>query len=539
MITWLQTSFGRHHKLLLGLLLGITIISFVFFGAWSGAQGGRGQTYLGVKMDSPRALERYMDALRLSGRGNNISYDDLKFQIFRTHLADVAQIPDPTAEQLKKFLPGALNTTESEVGKRVSDIISVAMTTLGTSKSNAEVRVERFLADLWRMQKAMEILAGPGYAQPFEAAMEWSLENTQWTVEAATLAGEKFSPTITPDEEKVQAYFESHKEQYKLPPRVTLAYAVFPPEKVEIDPATEKDLRKYAMEHTADFPDLDVGKLDEYLQTHRAEIEKRWKDEQIGIQTASRISTLIADEMPIGGTAPGAEKIDQILAANKITTTAIPSFDENSVPNGLQVPANILRQGLELSENVWRSDAYTLGTSAVVLFHKKTDPARDPELAEVREKVTADYIQQEKSRLFAERVTEVGKKLREEVAAGKKFEDVAKELTLQVKSYPAFKFMTMPPDFFGIYQTLIPSLNETPVGSVTPVLRSGPDAIYVLLVKKELPQIDMTAPEIQTKQEQMAAQATMTTLQGSRQSGMPGMLAELYGKSNPQPTQGN
>jgi peptidyl-prolyl cis-trans isomerase D len=519
MLTWIQTSFGKHHRVLLGALLGITIVSFVFFGAWSGAQGARrAKTFLGVDLNSQKQMESYLDfAFFDSVIGTGLAQGDSKTAILLKHLADTAQIPDPTPEQAKKFFE-TLSKSAPNLQGGLAAVVEAASNRLGIRPEAAALRFERFLFTLWRVQAVKTILAGPGFAVPYGSALQWRAETTRWTVETATLPAASFSPQIPAPEDTLKTYFAENKENFRLPPVVHASYALFSPSPEDIAAVTEtptdEQLKAYVFNNFQNIkiPGFDLFKLDEQLKTHRAELEKSWRAAQARDRLAGRISTLMALQLPVSDEPANPDHISSVLSANGSAETPLPAFDKDSIPQNLPVPGTLLGNVLKLTSEIWRSDVYPLPDKVVVFFHKKTDPSRLPEFAEVREKVTAAYLAQEKKRLFAEHSARIGKQLREAAAAGKNFAQTARDLGLSTEEIPPFTFPESPEKFNTT--SLLPELNRLAEGEITPVLKNGEDTFYARLVKKDAPPFDLNAPEVQTRTAQNALTFAQLTLEG-------------------------
>lgn len=524
MITWIQTSFGKHHKVLLGLLLGITIISFVFFGAWSsaGPGGTRTQSYLGLNLGSARETAPFRKYLRFE-YGDDLlrRVDEQQYRmwflgnILDAHMADALQIPDPNDAQLKAF------------AERNPDIVAKIKTLAPGEKQD----FAHYLNTRWRIEHAGNILRGPGYALPFESALAWRIINTQWTIETATLANASFSPAFTPSEDALRNFYEQNKENYRIPPRLTLATATFQPDATDAAaiapdaaPPTENELRQHAYANAQAFtPQLDLAKFDDQLKTRKDEIIQHMRTSKIRDHLAGRISTLLADELPVD-IPPAPDKIAKILAATKATQHTLAPYGKDSIPTGTGIPNALLEAALKLGNDVWRSDVYPLGNNnVIVFFHQKTDPSRIPTLEEVRDKVTASFVQQERNRLFSEHCVATGKQLNAALAEGKTFADAARALGLTVKTYPPFKFIALPNELQALENTLPGELNATAEGGLTPFLRNGPDALYAYVLKKEAPAFDATLPEVRTQEKIRADFAAQSSLNAIR--------AELQGRA--------
>ncbi|MDR2862357.1 MAG: peptidyl-prolyl cis-trans isomerase [Puniceicoccales bacterium] len=507
MITWLQTSLGKHHKTLLGLLLGVTIVSFVFFGAWSNAHPERGaKLFFGVDLNSARASEPYSDFAVLSAllEGRRATDDGIHLGILFSYLADTAQIPAPSPEKLKKSVEESFGGEES-LRSKWALFVGEVQRLLGTSGAQENVlpRIERYFSMRWRIQQVQERLLGPGYSLPFESALEWRAQNTQWTLDTATLSAASFSPKIEPDEAALKGYFEKNKESFRIAPRITVNYAAFTPSAADqaavTATATVDQLRNFALENAQSIPGFDLAKLDEQLKSDagRVSLEASWREAQVRDVLVARVSMLLAEKLPVEEEAPPAEKIKQVLEPAGAALTPVGAFDETSVPTTLPVSPGILANALSLSAEKWRSDIYPSGAGVVVFFHQKTDPARIPAFEEVREKVNTGFLRAEKSRLFSEHTRTVRDQLGSAIAGGKKFAEAAQALGLTVKSHPAFKPGSPPSELSPVRDALFAELPALSAGDLAPVLRNGADALYVRIDKKETPELDLNAPEIQ------------------------------------------
>ena len=338
MITWLQTSFGKHHKLVLGLLLGVTIISFVFFGAWSGVGSMRSAKFLGVNLNSSREMERYSNIFALQyGQvpHSNFGYtQEGQYLIFSLHLADTLQIPNPNTDQLREFL-GTIFGGQENIAAKVAEQTQQASRNLHINEQQAKARLEQVYNDIWRLRRAQEILSGPGYALHSEAASFWKERNTDWTIEAASLASDSFQPAIQPTEEQLQTYFESNKQKYELPPEVSLSYVIFPAANAaSVGKPSDEELRQFAMANAQHIAGFDFTKIDESIAAHREAILQRWTHEQTGLRSASAASNFLAEELPFAEKEeenPTSAEIDQKLTSSQLRRVFSPALSKYNV----------------------------------------------------------------------------------------------------------------------------------------------------------------------------------------------------------------
>ncbi|MDR3228943.1 MAG: hypothetical protein LBT53_05985 [Puniceicoccales bacterium] len=511
MITWIQTSFAKHHKVTLGALLAVTIVSFVFFGAWSGAASGmRSASYLGVDLGDLQAREPYDDlAVLVGARG-------IEPLIFSKHLADVAQIPAPTDAQLAQLYQGG-NVAMTPTIRRLFFVEQLKRNSRSApaSQEAVEARVDEAFRLLWRIEKSEKLLGGPEYTPPFEGVVQWRVGNTKWTIETATLAGAPFNPKVEVTDEKLKPWFAEHKADFTIKQQVAVGIAVFPATPADLkplageSPPSEDELRNFALNHSdvlkAGYPAFDVQKLDEHLKNNRADILRVWNSTKAPLDRLGERVTKWLDKR-FKGNPPSYDSAKLAFVSEGAMIAEPTPFGEDGVPTSVKVgdaavPAELLKNALRLSREDWCSSQYDMplepGKPArvVVFFHSKTIPAREPSFTEVREKIAAAYTVAEKSRLWDKHSSEVWQKLNAEIKAGKKVSDVAKVLGLASKNYPAFAFFSggFPPELFPVMSALSQELLRTPERALTPKLRNGADTLFVYLAKREVS--DPTTPE--------------------------------------------
>ncbi|MDR1498053.1 MAG: hypothetical protein LBS59_06570 [Puniceicoccales bacterium] len=523
MITWLQTSFTRHHRVLLAALLGLTIVSFVFFGAWSGVRGSkRPSPFLGVDLNSQRESAPYEDFIRFSGAffPDHIAGLDLKTVVLLKHLADTAQIPDPSPEQIRKLLESCIPSLSdpAKLNQWLADGVADISIKLGIRPEDAQTRFNNFLVTFCRLKKVQDVLAGPGYALPFDGVISWLADTTLWTIETATLSASTFSPKIPTPDDALNRYFDENKETFRLPPVVSASYAVFSPiaeDSASVPAPSDPELRAYAHNNAQDIkiPGFDIKRLDEFLKSNRADLEKSWRIVKTRDNLAGRISALLADKLPIEDIAKP-DRITSFLSDNGSVETPLPPFDKDTVPSTLPIPAVLLGNALKLSPEIWHSDVYPLPDKVVVFFHKRTVPSRIPEFAEAREKITAAFSAKEKQRLFSEHARLVGEQLRKAAAAGKTLAQSAPSFALSLENLPPFTFASLPEKFSGVSNFLKMELNSIPEGGVTFLPLNSDNFLYVRLLKKGTPSLDTGKAEIQLRTKEAALNAAQFTLIG-------------------------
>jgi peptidyl-prolyl cis-trans isomerase D len=152
---------------------------------------------------------------------------------------------------------------------------------------------------------------------------------------------------------------------------------------------------------------------------------------------------------------------------------------------------------------------------AVVLVWKELLPSREPSLAEVRDKVRADAIDNKRRVAFVEfgRVLKAG--IQRRLKDGASFEAAAEEAAgstkITVKSYPAFTLRSRPKDIDpGVFS----ALETLDKGSVSDMEASADKGVLVYAADKKLPVVNESNPLYAQTKLQLAdtfARTTTTT----------------------------
>ena len=94
--------------------------------------------------------------------------------------------------------------------------------------------------------------------------------------------------------------------------------------------------------------------------------------------------------------------IDSFIAAQKLTVKAIPPFTRDNPPALLGGSPEVAAQAFRLSNERIVSDPISTPLGAVILVWKESQPSHKPLFTEVREKVLADYVENERRKRFVE-----------------------------------------------------------------------------------------------------------------------------------------
>jgi len=522
-ITWLQTNTQKHHRLIFGFLLVVVAVSFVFYTGTGPSQPTfRGETkYLGVDLGNRRSVERFDDALRLSGfrvDGERRTYE-LCLAIARRHLADSLEIPTPTAEavqarvreQLTRGAGGTLDPKPWEA------FVSGLQVELGCDRAEALARLEAVLEDQLRWETASELLAGPGHASPGEVRRVLEEMGTRWTVQVAALDAEAFKPAFPDDLAKAKSHFAANVERHRIPARIKLRATTFPASAPRKRTVTDEEIQTHAYNFAQELGIAD-GKVAEEAPRRKDEITARILARDAVQEDCANLSDLLAQRFPLVDQAPGAPDIDAWIAAQKGATRELPAFSVGEEPSVPGIPASAIRAASALAESTaWHTEFYPTSAGAVVLTVAERTPSRLPAFEEVQAAALADWRASERARLLLLRAKEAGVALSKALAAGKSFGEAARETGLALQTSPApFTAANVPEAVQGTTVSTLSELAEAGEGKVTGGIRvAGGNFVYLHPTKREVTPVDTASEAFRNAMANVARQNARTTLYGN------------------------
>ena len=491
MITWLQNATGKHHRLIFGFLLVIVVVSFVFYGfAGRGALKGSGSyMYQGVDLNDPAVRSRFRDATFFAQMtGQRIDNNGLMQRVAELSLADALGIPNPSETEIRKI---ARQATTGPDGKTSADAINkfidFASKQLNASDLETRARFETYIKDTWRINKAVTTLSGTGHATASQVKRILDRERSQWTVDVATFASEKFKPEIKVDEVKVKEAFESDKNAYRLPARVAVTAAIFSSVAPDNNPVSDDEVINMGY-NLADKFKFETGKVKEQALAKRAELEKIVRGERAVTNLAGTISDELAEKFPIESTKADSKELAAWLKTKGAQLTPVPEFDVNSAPTIAKIPAEALRVAGELNEKEWRTEVYRSEGSAVFILLNKRTPDRLPAFDEVKTKAIDNWKNTVRNRLLNEEVTKLAKAIQDDVSAKKSFGDSAKAHGLAFSSPAAFTVYSVPETLTGANENTGLLIEAAGVGKITAAIRTTKgDFVFIRPAKTEIP----------------------------------------------------
>jgi peptidyl-prolyl cis-trans isomerase D len=526
MISWIQRTFQQHFRAMFGVLLVVTIISFIFtIGASPGiGRAGpevRSQSFFGHDLSrvganesfgNDAALSVYLQAgfmPRDSGQIQEYAYQ----RIAALALADQLKIPVPTDEDLKKHIT-TLGAFAGPDGQFDANRYASYRDSLRANARVSEGDIARVLKDDIRVMRLQEVLVGPGYVLPSEVRTQLALADSSWTISVATVDYSTFKPEIPVSEDALKRFFDEASFRYTIPPSVGVDYVEFPSaaylSAVTVNPA---EVRAFYDENSARFPRPDAAKNpadaakpanpDADFAAVQPQVEQALK-----LEKAQRLALKVAADLTVSvyeqKLKPGSPALREVLDKDHVTLKSAKPFHRDAVPPELNWSEQVVENALALTADRSVSDALPSANGGIVLFWRETLPSRQPALAEVHDRVAADFRELERRKRFAELGRTVHAELQDRVKAGASLEQAAAavgQLKLTVKDFPPFTRREPPKDFPASARGVLDQLDK---GAVSELMASEENGIFVYVKDKKLPDLSESSPLFAATQAQLA-----------------------------------
>ncbi len=536
MISWIQRSYQHHFKVVFGVLLAVTIISFIFtIGAAPGI-GRAGpkmlrQQFFGHDLSRQGSSDQLFSDASISvqlslgfGALSGIESADLqRYAYQRTAalaLADQIKIPVPTKDDIVAHLK-LLPVFAGPEGQFDAGRYATFRDNLKTNPRLSESDITRVVSDDVRITRVQQLLAGPGYVLPVEIREQVVRADSIWTIAIAATDYAAFKPEIPVNEDALKRFFDDNAFRYDVPARVAVDYVEFrAADFVGAVTVTDADVRAYYDENRARFPvphekkaedDKKPGQLtaavpdkpDADFAVVRPTVEQALKAERamrLAAKTAADLTVAIYEQR----LKPGMPAFNEFLAKSKLTARQVAPFYRETVPPDLGWTPQIVDQALQLAADRPVSDALPSASGSLVLFWRQTLPTYRPELAQAREHVVADYKENERRKRFVETGRTVHSQLEARLKAGDPIEQAAAAATalkLEVKSLPSFVSRQPPKD---IEQFEFGAIGRLESGQLSDFILTEDKGAFVYVKERKLPDLAENTLQYTTARAQLA-----------------------------------
>jgi peptidyl-prolyl cis-trans isomerase D len=542
MISWIQRNFQRHFRTIFGLILFVMIVSFIFtIGATPGIGHSdnrtRTQPFFGYNLASTDDQRHIFGDAALSiylhygfPIGDNAQLE--RYALERTAtiaLADQLHIPAPSEDVLAGYIKtmGAFADANGTFDPDKYNTFRETQVLAGFNSPATVADVSRVLIDNWRAEQASKLLAGPGYVLPGDIKTQLARDDTQWTIAVASVDYAKYDPTLTPAPAEIAKFFDANPARYQVPDRVSVDYIDFPAaDFVPQVNVTDADVRAYYDANPARFPkpaasiSLVKPTPDSNFAAVRPQVEAALKLERaqnLAAQAASDAALALYNEK-IDGVTP---QLDAFLAEHHLTLKSLAPFSVDAPPAELGGSPETANEAFRLGKDHFFSDALTTPAGSVILLWKETLPAYTPLMSEVLSKVTADYKEDLRHKLFT---NELGSTIHDQLVArlkaGDTFEkavtvaNVVASITtaanpaapatgvkIEIKTFPPFTQRQPPKD---LATSIRANLDRLETGNVSNLIFSDNKGWFVYVVAKKRPDLTEANPQFVSARDKLA-----------------------------------
>jgi len=536
MISWIQRSFQHHFRTVFAVLLVVTIISFIFTIGASPGIGRAGpkalrQRFFGYDLsrqgtsdhifgDANISVQLEMGSAALSNVDGSALQQYAYLRAAALAVADQLKIPAPTKDELLAYIR-TLPAFQGPDGQFNASRYATFRDSLKINPRLTEGDISRVIRDDFRMSRVQQLLAGPGYVLPGEIRDGMVRANSTWTLVIATTDYAAFKPEIAVNEDALKRFFEDNAFRYDVPARVALDYVEFrAADFLDRVTATDAEVRTYYDDNRARFPAPSEKKAegdkkpgqpgatapanpDADFAAVRPAVEQALRTER-----ATRLAARAAADLTVAlyeqKLKPHTPAFDEFLGKSKLAPKPVAPFHRDTVPAELGWTPQIVEEALQLTADRPVSDALPYAGGSLVLFWRDTLPPYRPDLAGVRDRVVADYRENERRKRFVEAGQALHKQLEARLKAGDSFEQAAAAaaaLKLEVKTYPAFSARQPPPDIMHYDFNAVGHLQA---GEMTDMQLTEDKGAFIYVKERKLPDLAEANPQFAAMRAQLA-----------------------------------
>ncbi|HRE83912.1 MAG TPA: peptidyl-prolyl cis-trans isomerase [Opitutaceae bacterium] len=532
MISWIQQTFQQHFRIALIVVLGVIIVAFVFTigaapGFGPGSTKAMNRPFFGVNLGNQEDVRRVLGDAQVSVY-LQVGYPALdgarleQYALQRYAALTVAndlRLPAPTSSEVTEFVK-TRGAFAGQDGNFDAARYAQFRDSLKMGGGMTESDVARVISDDFRYDRLQKLLAGPGYVLPNDIKQELVRGDTRWTLGVASVDYAAFSPKIETPDAELAKFFEENVFRYEIQPQVRVRVVDFPVANYAAQVRlTDAEVRAYYNANPARFPKPAAvgadGKPSVQLPTPDANPDadfaavKSQVEAALTLEKARHLSGEAASNLTLAlyeGKVTRAQ-LDAFLAGRGLTAKPIPPFGRDAAPPELMGSSDVAGEAFKLNEGRFFSDAVGTASGNVVLLWEENVPARQPQLAEVRARVVADFTENEKRKKFVE----AGRAAKAQVEARLKAGDSFEKAVATAAAAAGFKAEVKTPAAFTLREpdrelapSVIGSLETLQKGSVSELVLSGNQGTLVYVIDRQVPAIDDSNPRYSETRTQIA-----------------------------------
>jgi SurA-like protein/parvulin-like peptidyl-prolyl cis-trans isomerase-like protein len=544
MIAYLQTHMRRHGKILLILVMGLVIVSLLYFGnARPVHEGGQGNYQVYGRNISKADFESAKDAFAffLSLQyGKPIHRNDVDNpESHRQILMNLA-----LAEKAHRL---GIRVTDEEVGLRIR-----AMPIFQVNGQFSEQRFTEILAnelpkrrlnegnlqEIVSMQIALarlnELISTTALVSPADVDEYLRLLNEKMEVAVAKFDEKSFKSIAPPDENQLKAFYKENEDRFRVPKKIKVIYVEFPVPADATKP-TDAELRAMYDQNVAQMGGQTGGtpKFEDVKELLRKAVNQQHQQETIN--KVGRIAT----DFSLKFATEGKEKPDfRALAAEE--KLPVKETDYVSGPadlKGIKAAEHFAAEIAKLSKDNPVSLPVPAENVIYVAHWLDTRESTVPEFAQVKDKVLELW----KRNAALTQARETGKSARAKfgqlLAEGKTFDQASKTLGLRWENLPPFSMRDIAPtDSNRFFKQSALSVRAGTAGDFHP----DPTGGFFIFVKNKQPidpaKLAEQRPEVEALLDRNTRGITLFEFRRKvlEESGLMPLFAEAEGADEPQ-----
>jgi hypothetical protein len=495
--------FFRKHRWILIITLGITAVTFVFWGVPSGARngGGRGSGDYGSiygRKISPEAFhnaeaEVYLDYFfKTSGWPNknpSISKRDLDEQIYvRLMLVQKAEdlgiyISDATTATAAIEMLHSLGRNGQAVPMNV--FIKQILQPEGLTAGDFKNYIRHDLA-FGQLRRALG-LAGE-FVTLQEAAAVYERQYQELSVEAVFFSASNYLASVAMTPAAIAQFYTNHLAEYRLPDRVQVGYVAFEAtnfqaeaeqklSQTNLNDQVETDYVRYGGDIPgAKTPEEKKAKIREALILRQALADAR--------QQANEFANAVFNQEPIRP-----ENLAAVAKQKGLTVRVTAPFSREHGPEEFTASGNFIKAAFNLTTDEPLAGPVVGPDAVFVLAFNKQLPSEVPPLDTIRAEVTRDDQFYEATSLARVAGTNFVHTLANGLAGGKSFASVCIAAGLHPEVLPPISLSTQElPEVVGRadLNQLKQTVFSTPLGKAGPFVQTGAGG-FIVFVQFQLP----------------------------------------------------
>ena len=507
----------KHSKWLWWFIAGLTIISFIYWGAGPsrvGGGGGRASDDFGTIYGHKLTLQDYVEGRneyyifyrihynQWPDKNPNLSKNDLEREIyihllFNLKAADLGiHISDDIVEQTAAEMLRSFGRNGQPVPMDV--FVKQFLQPEGLTADD----FARFVRHDLVIQQLVQTMGLPGeLITPQEAAAEYEREHQEFSAQAVFFSPSNYLSAVTVTPAAVAQFYTNYLAAYRLPDRVQVSYVEFNVSnylaqakaewaRTNLEEVVASNYRQLGPDYFPDAktPDAAKAKIRELLIRNRALTDAN--------QQANDFANALFALEPVKP-----ENLATVAKQKGLTVHPTAPFASAYGPEEFDAPPEFTKSAFELTPDEPLAGPVVGPDAVYVIALVRQLPSEIPAFGQIRARVMEDYRLHEATLLAQRAGTNFVHTLTGQMAAGQTFASACVAAGLPPQALPPFSLSTRELPALGDraeLDQLKQAAFSTPVGQ-TSGFEETSDGGFVLYVQSQLP-VDQAAMNAQMPQ---------------------------------------